>query len=274
MWLTIWAFFALFILGFVGWTLLILWQQKKNWKAFAKKHKLSYDPGSFMGSPSIQGAFNDRNIYVYAEALQTPDARSQRYVNVIEIHLGGGMPTGGVVATQELKNFVNSLVFDGTFAPDLPEWSGDYLLKVRDTKPAKAYLTKERQQVLHKLFATKKITAMFFFDEIEAVLRIQTPLPMSKPGQLEKIVKKLSAAATILQPTAEEKKTFQKHVLKAKKKALADEEASLDEHDEYDESDEPQETETPRKKDTPDKPVHKTDTNKKSGNTKSTAKKS
>lgn len=217
MWLAIWGLFAVLVLGFVGWTLLILHQQKKTWAAFAKRHKLTYQRGKFMDSPTVTGLLNGRRFSLYSGVQQTPDIRGQRFVTIVEFLFGPGFPTGAVMATKEYEGFINGLVFDQSYEPDLAEWRKDYILRTRNERSLRAYLTKDRLQALCTVFATKNAMTLFFFDELEAVLRIETSDPMRTDVYLNGIIRRLSDAADRLTPTAEEKAAFK--VLLAEEKA-------------------------------------------------------
>lgn len=227
MWLAIWGCFAAFIVAFVGWTLVVLMQQKRAWANFAKKNKLKYTPGSFMGSPTVTGEMGKWNFSLYAGVQQTDDIRGQRFVSVIEFQLGRGMPTGAAIATKEFAGFINGLVFDKDFRPALAEWDKSYIARTRSVNSLGAYMTKERTQLLHSLFGLKNSAALFFFDEIEAVLRIETTDPLRNEEHLSKIVNRIMNAVERLSPTDEEKKVFRQLLLQEKKRR----EQGLDEDD-------------------------------------------
>ena len=53
-----WIAFSILILGFLGWTISVLMQQKRVWQAFAKRHKLRYDGGKFMDPPTVTGKYD------------------------------------------------------------------------------------------------------------------------------------------------------------------------------------------------------------------------
>lgn len=233
MWLAIWGCFAAFVVAFVGWTLVVLWQQKKAWSNFAKKHQLKYQPGTLMGSPVVSGELSKWKFSLYSGVQQTEDIRGQRFVSVIEFQLGRGMPTGAALATKEFTSFIEGLIFDRTYKPELAEWDKSYIVRTRSSKGLKAYLTKERQQILHSLFSMKNSTALFFFDEIEAVLRIETTDPLRQEEHLNKIVQRIMIAVERLAPTDAEKKEFRKLQAQEKKRR----EQGIDEDDELEDGD-------------------------------------
>ncbi len=235
MWLAIWLCFAVFVLVFVGWTLVVLFQQKKAWKSFSTKHKLKYTPGRMMDSPTVSGVVNERPFSLYTGVQQTPDIRGQRFVTVIEFEFGKGMPTGAAIATTEFDGFIRTLIFNDVLTPDLAEWKSDYVVRARDKKNLKAYLTKERQQLLHSLFSMKNAAVLLFFDELEAVLRIETTDPLRDERHLEKIVKRVARAVETLAPSAAEKKTFKKLLADEKRRREAGDDGEDDDEEEGDE---------------------------------------
>jgi len=227
MWLAIWGIFAAFVAAFVIWTIAVLLQQKRAWLNFSKKHNLKYQPGAFMSSPTVTGELSGWKFSLYTGVQQTDDIRGQRFVSVIEFQLGRGMPTGAAIATKEFSGFVGSLVFDRTIKPELAEWDKTYLVSTRSALSLKAYLTKERQQILHGIFSMKNAAVLFFFDEIEAVLRIETADPLRNEDHLNKIVQRLLAAIARLAPSEAEKKEFRKLFAAEKKRR----EQGIDEDD-------------------------------------------
>ena len=82
MWIAIWVCLVVFVLVFVGWTLLILLQQKKAWSDYAKKHKLKYESGKFMDAAVVTGNMDGSLFSLYSGVQQKlngiPDAHSLR----------------------------------------------------------------------------------------------------------------------------------------------------------------------------------------------------
>ncbi|MCB9990971.1 MAG: hypothetical protein H6867_06280 [Rhodospirillales bacterium] len=237
MWLVIWCLFAVFIFVFVGWTAVILFQQKKTWANFAKRHKLEYEAGTIMGSPVVSGMLNERRFSLYTGAQQTDDIRGQRFVTIIEFQMGQGMPTGAAIATMEYLGFVDGLVFDESYDPGIPEWKSSYVVRTRDSKNLQAYLTDERLKLLQGLFSMKGASVLLFFDELEAVLRIETSDPLREGAHLDKIIKRLSDAADKLVPSAVEKERFKTLIEEEKARHKAVEKVAQVEDEEVEDDD-------------------------------------
>lgn len=213
MWIALWFVLSAFVMGVFVWSLRILIQQKRAWAAYAKKRGYEYIGGKMMDPPAVVATVNGMRLSLYTDIQRTNDVRAQRYVTIIEIVLGSGMPTGAAIATKELRPFIDSLNFtDSHTPPDFPEWSPSYIVKTRDTKKLAAYLTQNRLAVLHSLFSMKNSMALFFFDEEECVLRIETPDPLRNVEHLEKIVRRIVDAVEKLRLTEQEKAQWQAQI--------------------------------------------------------------
>lgn len=199
MWIALWIFISAFIIGIALWSMQILRQQKRAWSAFARKYNYDYDPGKLMESPRINAVINHMKVALYTDVQRVNDVRGERYVTIIEITMGGGMPTGAVITTPEWQAFVDSLTFSQDYTPDnANNWKPSYIIKTHDVQTLRSYLTKERVHALEKLFAMKNSMSLFFFDEQEAVLRVETSDPLRDPRHIEKIMKRLTEVANIL----------------------------------------------------------------------------
>ncbi|PJB71476.1 MAG: hypothetical protein CO093_05035 [Alphaproteobacteria bacterium CG_4_9_14_3_um_filter_47_13] len=237
MWLAIWFVFTVFIVVFVGWTLFVLFQQKKAWAAFAKKHKMKYQSPRLMESPIVTGQFGAYQLSLYTGTQQTDDVRGQRFITVIEFQFGAGMATGAAISTKEFTGFISGLAFNHIIKPDLAEWKDEYVVKTRDEKNLKSYFTKERQQALVNIFTMKHAAVLFFFDEIETVLRVETSDPLRNAVHLDKIVKRLKETSDILALNTEEKKQRKKLLAAEKERLEYGEDGVPDEQEETEKED-------------------------------------
>lgn len=230
MWITIWAIFALLMLGFAGWNMMIMFQQKAAWRALAEKRKLNFEPTGFMSSPNVHGKIDKALFSLFSGVQRTDDVRGERFVTALEFQMGKGLPTGGALGTVQMRPFIDTLIFNETYEPEIEAWQDDFVLRVRDEEGARAYLTDERLKVLCSIFKMKNATVLYFFDEIEAVLRIETSDPLRNAAHLEKIVARLQEAVKILTPSIEEKRRFQS-LLRTEEKRQAEKEKKKLEYD-------------------------------------------
>ena len=130
MWLYIWIVLSLFVLISFGWSLFVLYQQKHSWRQFAGKRKFEYDHGKVMESPSMKGFINDYVVNIYTGRQQTADARGQRQVTVIEIEMGGGLPTTAAISTKDYTAFIANMIMSDSYKPDYKDWDSDYIVIV------------------------------------------------------------------------------------------------------------------------------------------------
>lgn len=188
MWLFIWLVLSLIILGVFAWSLQTLWQQKRAWAAFAKRHGFQYNVGRFMDSPYIEGTMNGRRVAVFSDRKSTLDVRGERYVSVIAIMFGQPGATAGVVASPAMEPYLDTLSFSEVYAPDVKGWAADYIVRGRDKAALKAHLTPERLAVLAKLLAMKNAEIVYLFDDEDTALRVETRDPLRSADQLEKMI--------------------------------------------------------------------------------------
>lgn len=223
MWIFLWILISVFVLGIFVWNFKILMQRKTAWKSFAKKHKLEYTPNALMQSPIVTGKLADFRIYLYEDVQQTDDITGQRFVTAIDIDMGEGFPTGGALATKEYKAFLDALNFKDTYVPNDTFHDKQYLVRARDRKALHAFMTAERLEIVDKMFSMKNSSAIYFFDELEAIIHIETTDPLVDPEKLELIFKKLIAIAKILYPKDSEKSNLteeqKKKLIEASEKA-------------------------------------------------------
>lgn len=192
MWIALWAAASAFIICVFVWSTFILHQQKKAWEAFAKKHNLAYIPGKISEAPSIKGAVFGYQVAFFPDAQASPDQRSQRFVTVLEFDVGQGMPTGGIVAAADFATFASSLSFSETMPVEFPSWDATRIVRTRDISILKSYLTPERIEFLHSVMSMKNCAVLYFFDEKNAILHIETSDPISNTERLEKITQKIT----------------------------------------------------------------------------------
>ena len=204
MWIFLWFIASSLILGVFGWSLVILHQQKRAWSAFAKKHSLSYVPGKMVEAPAMSGALFGYKVVFFPDVQATQDQRGQRFVTVLEFDLGTGGMTGGVIGSANFATFIAGLVFTETMDIDFPDWDKTRIIRTRNKAVLKDYLTTERLSVLHGLMNIKNSTTLYFFDEQNSILHIETTDPIRDAARFEKIVQKITSSLDKLKPTAEE----------------------------------------------------------------------
>jgi hypothetical protein len=203
-WIFLWFVASAFILGVFGWSLVILQQQKRAWAAFAKKHSLAYVPGKLVEAPVIKGAVFGYQVAMFPDVQSSQDQRGQRFVTVMEFDLGAGGVTGAVIASANFATFIAGLAFNDTIDVDFPEWDKTRIIRTRNKTALKEYLTTERLTLLHSIMNMKNSSALYFFDEQNAILHIETSDPIRDAARMEKIIQRITSSLDKLKPTADE----------------------------------------------------------------------
>jgi len=206
----IWLVFSAFILSIYAWSLRVLFQQKKAWKEFAKKYDMEYRPGRLTEPPYITGNYKKHRIFLYTSIQITEGVRGQRFVTTIEIELGQGLPVPAALGTKDVGYLILGLRFNMEFVPDSDHWKSSYVLRTTNTAMLHKYLTEERLETLDRLFTMNNAAVLFFFDPVEAVLRIETSDPLKKSEKIEKILDRILHDMKKLKITAKEHKEIEK----------------------------------------------------------------
>jgi hypothetical protein len=215
MWILLWLVLSAFIVGVFIWSTRILQQQKRTWKAFAAKSGMTYEAGKMMESPKLSGTLGLFQVDIYS-ATQAAGAaannfRGQRYVTVIEINLGAGMPVGAGMGTKEFKNLMASHPrFTKTYKPDHADWRDDYVLGTANVKKLKTYLNPARLKLVSSIFEMKNAAVLLIFDEDEGFLHIETSDPLRNLSHISSIMKRLVNACRHIVLSDDEKSYYAK----------------------------------------------------------------
>lgn len=205
MWVLLWIIVSVFVIGIFFWNFQILMQRKSAWKKFADRHKLEYTSNSLMQSPSVTGMLSGLRIYLYEDVQQTDDITGQRFVTSIDVDLGEGFPTGAALATREYKEFLSALNFRDTYTINENFREKEYIVRARSAKALKEFMTEERIKIIENLFSMKNSIVLFFFDELEAIMHIETTDPLVDIAHIEKIFKKVLTISKRIMPEEHEK---------------------------------------------------------------------
>lgn len=199
-WFGVWILLSLFVVGAFAWTTRILFQQKKEWKAFAARYKLKYDKGQLLGSPSVQGAFKGYRLGVFSEPQRTTDARGVRYRTAVELSAHVPMPTVGAVGVGDIAAQLGPLDMKQSYTPGSQYWNERYFLKSHDSLFLESFLTEERLKALDGFFRIKCDTAILLFDRQNMLLRLETSDPYADARRLNALILKMVEVATAVFP--------------------------------------------------------------------------
>ncbi len=195
-------------MGVFGWSLVILQQQKRAWSAFAKKHNLSYLPGKLVEAPAIRGAIFGYQVAFFPDFQATQDQRNQRLITTLEFGLGESGLVGGIVASPDYAAFAASLPYADNIEIDYPGWDKTRIIRTDNPDLFRKYLTPERLEFLQGVMAMKNSTVLMYFDEVDAILHIETTDPIRDAGRMEKVVQKITNSFAKMKLSAAERAAY------------------------------------------------------------------
>ncbi len=208
MWIFIWLLLSAILLGATGWSLRILLTQKKAWEAYAKSRNFTYNAGTFMGPAEMSGVIGDYKLSFFTGERQGVDIRTRRYVTVMEIDLVEGVVDGGVMGTQEMLPFMQSLDKLQPYQVEGPGWEAGLFAFIKNPESVKAYLTSERIEVVSNILKTKNADSLIVFHDKELVVRLETSDPMQDAQKIDKIVTRIVGLCDKLRITPEQRKAY------------------------------------------------------------------
>jgi len=193
--IVIWLFISVFLLGFWFWTSYVLYKQKRAWKIYAEKRKLRYDGNGLYESPSFSGALEEHKVLAFTSDHSEYDARSQRQLTSIEITLNSVVPIGTAIASGGMVPYIETVSLPQEFKPKAKGWDDSYIVRTADKGIVSVYLNETRTQTLLDLMKIPKAWIVLIFYDGGGLLRLDTPVPLSSPTELDKTIKMLLAAA-------------------------------------------------------------------------------
>ena len=202
-WVYLWIFIAIILIGLFIWTNFSLMQQKKAWKEFARKNGLKYYPNGFLKSPLVYQKTKNFVFRLFSEEQFTDDIGRRRFTTVLEWILPA-MPTSGVIASSTMKQLVSLARVTDRIKNPPGEWSKKDFIIAEDSLTLMPYLTKERMAELRKLVRMKNCRFLYAFDTQQGVMRIETIDPLLKEDKITPVYKKMRQAVSVLKPTDED----------------------------------------------------------------------
>lgn len=158
----------------------------------------------------MKGMVYGHQVAFFPDVQATQDQRGQRFVTVLEFDVGQGMPTGAMISTSNFAAFAANLNFTQTLEIDFPGWDKTRIIRTRDAAVLKEYLTQDRLEFLHNIMSMKNATALYFFDEENAIVHIETSDPIRDEARMEKMVQKMTSSLSKLKLTTDEVAKFNK----------------------------------------------------------------
>ena len=178
---------------------MILLQQKKTWRQFAKKHKLRYRNTAFMNSPQVNGMYKGYALGIFTSEHETERGGTSRKLSAIEIEMDSRMPIEGAIGSGGMVRVVQSLGYSDEFKPDYDFWNTEYIVRCQDRRVLEKYLDKDRAKALVDLMERKNIWVIFIFKGADTVLRIDTPSPFENLEKLTQTIDDMVDIALLLE---------------------------------------------------------------------------
>lgn len=201
-WVVLWVFLTVFIVGIFLWSLQILLRQKRAWIGFAARHKLGVAQTAFFASPRVKGEVKGFPFSLYSEQQVTNANGSTRFRTIIQFELSKDFPAQGIIASAEAREFAKALNVKEEYTPDYAEWNKEITVFTMDGEALKPYFTPERCRSLNAVMTIKGFACILIFDGSVSYLRFETPDPLDHLDKLEKLVMKLADHVKILNPTS------------------------------------------------------------------------
>lgn len=205
MWILLWIVLSAILLGSTAWSLSILLKQKAAWEAFAKSKNFTFKRGTFMGPAEMSGVIGDYKLAFFTAERQAVDARSRRFVTVVEIELAEGIANGAVMGTQEMLPFMQSLDLIKPHTIEDHGWDKGMYAFIRNEDAVKTYLTPERLEGFSAILKTRNADVLVVFHDTQFIVRLETSDPMKDAEKIDKITKRIMGLMDKLRVTSEER---------------------------------------------------------------------
>lgn len=207
----LWFSISLFLVCFWVWTIYAVLKQKKAWKFYADMKKLRYHSNGFLETPTINGLVNDYKISIFASEHSELDSRFDRRLTAIEVSLQTRLPAMAAVASGGMVPIIETLDMHQEFKPTEKGWDDSYVIRTNDREIVQAYLNDKRLQKMINLMKKEKAWLVLIFVGDYGLLRLDTPLPIDQPKEMDKLINELTEAAAVLElEKGEENKLIRK----------------------------------------------------------------
>ncbi len=207
----LWFTISSILLGFWIWTIFTILKQKKAWRFYAEKKKLRFHSNGFFVTPSLSGAIDEYKVSIFASEHSELDARSNRRLTAIEISLHSGLPVASAVASGGMVHIVEALDINQEYRPPHKGWDDSYIIRTSDNHVMQSYFNDERLGDVLELMKIDKAWVVLLFLDDRGLLRLDTPLPIDRPKDMDKLIKQMIAVAKVLElKKGEDKRLLQK----------------------------------------------------------------
>lgn len=160
---------------------------------------MRFHSNGLLETPTINGAIDEYSVSIFASEHSELDARSQRRLTAIEITLNSGLPVQAAVASGGMVAVIEALSIPKEYKPPVKGWDDSYIIRTRDLDVMQAYLNEDRMSKLVNLMKVDKAWVIALFVSEFALLRLDTPLPIDNPKEMDVLIKQMINVARALE---------------------------------------------------------------------------
>lgn len=205
-WKLLWLFFMLAVAGYGIWSLYVLLQQKRAWKAFAGKYGLKYMEEGFFSPPGFWGEIGGGKILGYVNVINHTDKKISGNWTFFEVVFDGPLEDH-ILVTGDKKLFtqLNDITGLKGFVPNDLNWGDKTPVYVDNKEFFRSYMNRDN---LKPLVALKKFKAAkegynFIFQPGESFVTFYSREIFDSPKRINDIIKVLMDTATTWQAERE-----------------------------------------------------------------------
>ncbi|MBI1301818.1 MAG: hypothetical protein GC137_09210 [Alphaproteobacteria bacterium] len=148
----------------------------------------------------MSGVIEGYKVSFFSSEHSELDERSQRKLTAIEVNLQSVLSVTAAIASGGMTHIVETLDMNHEYKPEEKGWEDSYILRTRNIPYIKAYLNEERLAKLIALMGLEKSWVILLFTENDtALLRLDTPLPLLHPKEIDRIVRMMVDVARVLE---------------------------------------------------------------------------
>ena len=191
----LWVFVTGAVLSFLFWSVMVGISQKKSWREFAKRYKLTLDEGESSQDPLFMtGNLNGRLINIYTEIEKTEEERTESIYTHVEVFLAKVPPTLFLISKKSLPKSFEDITASELFKSDASSWPNPAVSIADSSEDLAVWMTPFRVKALASYFdmaSQKGVETMLMGDGENAFLLWRGNDPLSDARQLNALVQKL-----------------------------------------------------------------------------------
>lgn len=193
---------------------------------------MRYHSGAFFQSPSISGVIDEYSVAVFAGEHETADARAVRSLTAIEVNMKTSLPAAAAIGSGGMVSLIQTLDLTQEFKPPVKGWDDEYIIRCAHLGLTQNYLNEERLNIMVNLMRIDKSWVILLFNGADGILRLDTPMPVSDPKELDVLINQMISVAKVLElKDGEERDLIREESLSAKvSKVLDIDDDLLDDH--------------------------------------------